>query len=286
MQSVQPTGEPGRYAADISEIWNCPIVPHGGLVTALVLRAVEAEVAAPEQTLRTVSTMFAGQVKPGPVEIDVTILRRGRSMSQATATIRNLGANAGHSLIAAFGGERPGFEFTDATMPDVDPPEACPSFREDPPDGFENRTFMSFWEYVEGRPCLGHAPWDDAPRTVSDRAAWYHFDESPMLDDGRLDPLALVTMCDTMPGSIGERMGWVSQQWLPPSVDLTVHLLGDCRSEWMLAHNRARFAGDGYASAEMLIWSPDGQLVAYGTQMMVFAFPDGPIRDDERRPRW
>ena len=28
-----------------------------------------------------------------------------------------------------------------------------------------------------------------------------------MLDDGRLDPLAILTLCDTMPGAVGERMG-------------------------------------------------------------------------------
>jgi hypothetical protein len=46
----------------------------------------------------------------------------------------------------------------------------------------------------------------------------------------------------------------------------------------VLAHNRARYAGDGYASADMALWDcgPDGAdrplLVAYATQLFLFSF--------------
>ena len=45
------------------------------------------------------------------------------------------------------------------------------------------------------------------------------------------------------------------------------------RSEWVLAVNRARFAGDGYASADQELWDmhgPEPVLAAYGTQVMFF----------------
>jgi hypothetical protein len=51
-------------------------------------------------------------------------------------------------------------------------------------------------------------------------------------------------------------------------------LLGSCRSEWVFAHNLARHAGQGYASADMALWDfgPDGddegRLVAYATQVL------------------
>ena len=99
-----------------------------------------------------------------------------------------------------------------------------------------------------------------------------------MLDDGRLDPLALIVLADTMPGAVGEKVGRNDPPWFAPSVDLTVHLLDHCRSSWVLAHNRARFAGDGYASADMALWDcgDDGRatprLVAYATQMFLFTF--------------
>ncbi len=59
-----------------------------------------------------------------------------------------------------------------------------------------------------------------------------------------------------------------------------MHLLDECRSEWVLAHNTARYAGDGYASAEIALWdygdelADDPRLVAYATQMFLFTFAD------------
>jgi acyl-CoA thioesterase len=283
--AVGSRGEPGAYLADIGEEWNCPIVPHGGLVTAATVRAMAAELGRPDQTLRSVTTVFAAQVLAGPVEIDVDVLRRGRSISQTGAIARSPGSDAGHHTVAVFGAPRDGFSFTDTRPPSVPPPDECPSFRDPPPPGWERRVFMNFWEQVEGRPASGHPPWDDYEPTTSERSAWYRFDEPPMLDDGRLDPLAVVTMCDTMPGAVSERMGRRNQHFLPPSCDLTVHLLGDAHTEWVLAVNRARFAGEGYASTEMEIWDATLEhLVAYATQQMFFVFPDGPPPPEERVP--
>ncbi len=281
-------GADGAFRAFIGEEWNCPIVPHGGLVTATTLRAMIAELDRPEQELRSVTTVFAAQVSPGPVDVDVTVLRRGRSISQVSATARTPGADAGHVTLAVFGADRDGFSFTDAQPPEVPLPHECPSFRDPPPPGveFARDVHMNFWDQLDGRPASGHPPWEPYVPASSERSAWYRFDEPPMLDDGRLDPLAVVTMCDTMPGAVSERMGRRNQSYLPPSCDLTVHLLDDARTEWVLAVNRARFAGNGYASTEMEIWDETREhLVAYATQQMFFVFPDGPPPPEERVPR-
>jgi len=63
-----------------------------------------------------------------------------------------------------------------------------------------------------------------------------------------------------------------------------VHILGPASSPWLLASNRARYAGDGYASVEMELWDPGRGLVAYATQMMFFSFPDGPPSAEQRHP--
>jgi hypothetical protein len=100
-----------------------------------------------------------------------------------------------------------------------------------------------------------------------------------MLDDGRLDPLAILTMCDTMPGRSAN--AWAA----------AAAATGSRRAATSRAHARRRAHRmdprgqplpprvGGYASAEMEIW--DGtceHLVAYATQQMVFVFPDGPPR--------
>src|SRR5688572_26834940 len=99
----------GRYGAVVDPGWGLRPVPQGGIVTALAVRAMAAELGDDEQRLRTLTTVFAAQVASGPVEIDVEVLRRGRSMSHLRAEVRNPGSARGHLTTAVFGRPREGF---------------------------------------------------------------------------------------------------------------------------------------------------------------------------------
>jgi hypothetical protein len=189
-------------------------------------------------------------------------------MSQVTATVRPVGADCGHTSVAVFGGARLGFEFTDVTCPVVPPPEQCPSFRDPLPEGVVGFPPASFWERLESRPAVGHAPWDQWEPTSSERVHCYRFDDPPVTEAGDWDPFALVALCDTMPGAVGERMGPGLPRWFGPSADLTVHILGNASAPWLLGHHHARHVGDGYGSVEMELWDPARGLVAYATQML------------------
>ena len=117
-------------------------------------------------------------------------------------------------------------------------------------------------------------------------ASAFQRDSSVVADEtvpGRF--LALVCLCDTMPGAVAERMGQpIDHQWYGPSADLTVHLTGTARSEYLLMRNFARRAGDGYASLEIELWDPTEGLVAYGTQTMIFTFSNGIPEGNDRFP--
>jgi len=276
---VTPTGS-GTYAATIDRAWNLNPLPQGGIVTALALRAMAEELGDPSQVLRTLHTTFAAQVADGPVSVDVELLRRGRSMSHLRAEVTNPDAARGHLTTGIFGAPRPGFDFTDLRPPSGVPgPDQCRSFRDPPPPGVPPFESMPMWsELVEGRLAIGHSHWEEFVPDRAERAFWYRFDQPPFLDDGTLDPLALVVLADTMPGAVGEKLADQDRAWFAPSVDLTVHLLDHARSRWLLAHNRARFAGDGYASADIALWDcgEDGtgqpRLVTYATQLFLFSF--------------
>ncbi|MGZ4726944.1 MAG: acyl-CoA thioesterase [Acidimicrobiales bacterium] len=266
-----------RFTATIDDRWMLLVVPQGGVAAALAARAMAATLDDSGQSLRSLTAVFAGQVSVGPVEIDVTVLRRGRSMSQLTATVRNPGAKAGLTAVAVFGAPRRGFEFTDLVFPDVEPPESLRSYRDPVPDGVDfefDRPPMPFWEeIVECRPATGRPPWEPFEAGPAEIVYWYRLDNPPVLDDGSLDPIGAIVMCDTMPGAVFQRIGPDEGNWFGPSADFTIHLLGPARPGWLLAHNRARHAGDGYASVDMALWDPtDRHLVAYATQMMFFAF--------------
>ena len=286
--AIPDPARPGRYQWELSANWVVTEVPQGGVVAAVAARAMAASLDQPDQVLRSISVVFAGLVRPGPVEVEVTVLRRGRSLSQMAATVRNQGAEAGLTALAVFGATRPGFEFTDVSCPEVEPPEACRSFRDPLPDGVAQSrvTASPFWSRVEGRSAVGHAPWDRWLPTTSETIAWYRFDDPPIGPEGGLDPLALVALCDTMPGSVCERMGGTDVEWFGPSADLTVHIVGGASGGWLLSRGRARQAGEGYASIEVELWDADRRaLVAYGTQQMYFQFFGDPPAGDQRRPR-
>jgi acyl-CoA thioesterase len=274
---IEDVETPGRFRVVLSEEWNAPFLPHGGLIAATAARAMERHLNVPDQRLRTLTTTFVSQVRPGEVVLDVSVLRRGRSMSQALVTLRTGENSVGSIAVGVFGADRPGFGFVDSTIPEMVPPEQCPSFRDTPADA-EGVIPASLWDRMEGRTVKGHKPWEPHRSTTSEQVYWYRFDERPEQPDGTLDRLALLVMSDTMLGAVYERMGTGLPVWIAPSVDLTVRLFGDVRSEWVLARNTARYAGEGYVSLENELWDPDqGTLVAHATQLAMFSFPNDDV---------
>ena len=276
--AVRATGD-GRYAATLDPSWNLFPYPQGGVITAIGLRAMAAELGDAAETLRTLHTTYVAPVTDGELEITVDVLRRGRSMSHLRADVRNAGAAAGPVTTAVFGAGRFGFEFTDLAVPAAPPPADCPSYRDPPPPGFAGFREAPFWATrVEGRTAVGHLPWDVYEPTSSACAKWLRFDETPYRDDGSVDPFALVVPADTMPSSIHERVGPQERKWFGPSVDLTVHVLDEWRADWVLASHTARHAGGGYASVDTALWDCGAEgaelprLVAYATQVMFFTF--------------
>jgi acyl-CoA thioesterase len=272
---VSRVGE-GCYSATISRSWNLAVAAQGGVVAAIAARAMEAELGT-GQSLRSFHGVFASPVPVGPVEVEVGVIRSGRSISQVQATVRPVGAPAGFTALAAFGQERPGFSYTELEMPRVPPPEECGSFRDPPPpeSDLTSEPLFEFWrDVIEGRPALGHAPWDTTERGAAEVATWIKFEHPPTEQNGQFDPLALLVAADMMPAAVFEKVGPAERDWFAPSVDLTVHLNDSPTGPWILNHNRAHFANDGYASAEVALWdphAPDGpRLLAWATQVMFF----------------
>jgi acyl-CoA thioesterase len=266
--SVEPLGG-GRYRCALSGRWNAAVHPFGGVVAAIALRAAECELGDASQTLRTATALFVSPVTVGPLELSAQRLRVGRTGSQLLVQVRNAGqADGGLALLAAFGRERESFAFTDAESPEAPPPERCPP-PSDPPPGFRHFR-ASFFEQLETRTVRLNAPWEtgwEAGRAEAVR--WMRYRVAPRLADGALDPLALVALSDTMPPSIGQRLGPERPAFYAPSIDHTVHPFATTREEWLLVRSRCRRAGEGYASAECEIWSRDGRLLLYATQLML-----------------
>jgi acyl-CoA thioesterase len=262
-----------RYEAFVSADWNAPIYPSGGLTTAIALRAMEAELGAPELRLRTFSTMFVSTVAGGRILVDVEKIRLGRRMSHLRATVRNGAEGAGHVVTAAFGESRDGFDFTYSTMPDVAMPEDCEPMPEPPPGVLRWRS--SFFDNVELRRVRSYSAFEtDWEGGRAEALRWMRYVIAPRRADGSIDPLSLIGLADTMPPAIAQFIGPGYPIFHAPSVDLTMRFFADTSEEWVLVKALAHHAGDGYASAEVSIWDRSGTLLANGAQMMLLRFPD------------
>jgi len=278
--AVTAVGE-GRYTATVGAEWVLALVPQGGVLAAIAARAMATELHVDEgvaQGLRTFHGVFVSPVPAGEVLVEVRVLRRGRSVSQAQATVHGPDGSTGFTALAVFGAARPGFAFTELAFPDVPAAEDQPSFRDPfPPEaGDVERIHFPFWEEVlEGRPALGTPFWDTTTvRDKAESATWFRFEQPPVAPDGRLDPFTGFVFADVMPGAVFEKVSPTEDRWFAPSLDLTVHLFGAASPGWVLAHYRAHRADDGYASVDAAVWDPRGpdgpELVAYATQQMFF----------------
>ncbi|HEX2576473.1 MAG TPA: acyl-CoA thioesterase domain-containing protein, partial [Aquihabitans sp.] len=201
----------GRYTATIGQEWVLALVPQGGILAAVAAKALAAELHVDEgvvQPLRSFHGVFVSPVQAGPVVVDVQVLRRGRSVSQAQATVRSPDAAAGFTALAVFGSPRPGFTFTELAYPEVPDPEGQPSFRDPlpPESGVVDRPNFPFWDDVlEGRPALGTPFWEDTPRERAESATWFRWERPPLGPDGRLDPYSAFVVADVMPGAVFEK---------------------------------------------------------------------------------
>lgn len=268
-------GVPGRYTCELNDEWIAPVIPFGGLMSTIAVRAMQAALPDATQTLRTVTTTFASQIPVGTAEIDVEVLRLGRGMSQLMSRVRSRENHGpGHVTTAVFGTPRQhGFEYTDLTPPEAPPPQDCPP-PEDPPGDYAKWRAPVF-ENFESRRVRGHAPWhtDWEAGGPAEQVRWMRFLETPRLPSGELDPLSYITLADFMPGGIGQKLGPHYPIFWGFSCDLTVHCFATTRSEWLLQRIHCRDAHDGYASGEIEMWDEDRRLVAYATQMMFLSFP-------------
>src|SRR3954469_15258391 len=83
---------PGRFHADIPEAWKVMYI-FGGVSMYAALRAMEEALHRDDLDLVTANAIFLAPVPPGPITIDVDVLRDGRRASQVAADLQVAGMN-------------------------------------------------------------------------------------------------------------------------------------------------------------------------------------------------
>lgn len=249
--AIEPTG-PGSFTADVDPSWHVRRGANGGVVAAVILRALGAVVDDAERVPRSLTLHYTGPFDEGPTQIDAAVVRSGRSMTTAQARATRDGAPVVLAL-GAFSTPRPTVEFNDIEMPDVPPPDAltpAPRVEGGP-------SFAGHWEY---RLAAGSPPFSGARHAHA--AAWM----APR-DRTPLDYPLLAALTDAFyPALFATQTGPVAV----PTVDLTIHFRNplpvDDEGPW-LGVFRTHLATDGFLEEDGEIWSRDGVLLAQSRQL-------------------
>ena len=139
---VNPAGE-GRYALDLPDGWQQGRGLFGGLVTGLMVRALELH--RPGRPLRSLTAELCGPVQPGAAALELEALRDGSNVSTVAARLRQGGEVLAHGVgvLGAARAGAPGGVVTEGPGGGAGWREVAPLAIE-PPVG---PAFARFWEF-------------------------------------------------------------------------------------------------------------------------------------------
>ena len=265
---------PGRFSGHIPEAWRV-MYAFGGTTMATALRAASEAVDRDDLDLVSADATFCQAVPCGPVGVHVETLRQGRSGAQALVRLwaldpedRDPTGPVGNDLVVTcvFGrrDDSP-LRFVGVRPPVVPGPDDC-AIRPTP----EGSPFASinYHAQTDFRPALGFNAWDrdDVPPAEPRTASWFRFLRSPMRPDGTWEPGTLAVPADVLGPAVHAGIGSSAGFFLVISLQISLQLVADVRTDWLLQHTRGHIADAGNATGTAELWDEDGGLVALATQ--------------------
>jgi hypothetical protein len=245
----------GRWKGVVSPDWSIGAVPNGGYVQAIALDAVARSLPHPHPL--SVTTHFLRPCVDGAVDVEVEVVRAGRSVSTAMARLVQQGKER-LRLLAAFGdlSTAGGLSILRRAPPTLAPPEDCvaPTGQTDPgPDA------PSIATRVEVRIDPASAGWLDGHTDgITSYHAWTR------LADGRApDAMCLPLLVDAMIPAV---FAAIPRQWVP-TLELTTHVRGIPAGGWLAASVGTHFVIDGAFEEDCELWDSRGRLVALSRQL-------------------
>ena len=246
---------PGRYSATVPTGWDVAGNSHGGFLASLAGRALRDATGRPDPI--TFTAHYLRTVGSGPVEIATEVVRSGRRLCTARATVSD-GERPLVSVLATYGDlsdtDPAAPELIDGSPPDLPLPSAC--VRVVPGDPFP----PAFMGNVE----LRLHP-DDAGFLRGCRSGEARIRGWLGLPDGEeMDSIALLTAVDAFPPTIFNvdlPVAWV------PTVELTAHLRCRPAPGPLACEVRTRFVSSGFLEVDGEYWDRTGRLVAQSRQL-------------------
>jgi hypothetical protein len=255
----------GRYGAVLDPGWAVGAKPNGGYLLAVLARAAVAEAAigatADLPHPAAVSAHFLAAPDPGPAEVTVEVLRRGRSASQARATLVAGGRRCVDALVTCGRLEPAGVPYWSAVeTPQLPPEEDCvPAPATDP------RFTVPIFAEVQVRVDPATAGFAmDRPAMAGEIRGYARMAPTPP------DPYAVLVALDILPPAtfdLGLLGSWV------PTMELTAYLRALPADGPLRVRQRARLVAVDRVDEDCQVWDSTGALVGSATQLAAVRLP-------------
>jgi hypothetical protein len=235
--------------------WTIAGKPNGGYLLAILGRA--ATMAGPHPDVIAASAHYLASPDPGPVAVEVEVLRAGRTASQVRARLSQHERPCVESPVTASTMASSAPPYWDGGVPDpfVVPYEECTPVLPHLPDG----TRVAILEQIDVR----LDPTSDGftrsePRGRGELRGWL-----ALPGGGNFDPASLLSAVDAFPPATFavEFAGWV------PTFELTVYVRALPSPGPVRVLQRAGMIADCRVNEECFVWDSSGRLVAHGTRL-------------------
>ena len=253
--AVAPAGD-GVGSATISDQWAVARGPNGGYVAAMMLRALEAQVADPARAPRSLTLHYLRPPATGPCTLHVTVERAGRTLTSLSARLVQDGQTMVVAL-GAFAADFPSAVDYATPAPAVGPPTA--ELRT-PPEALD---LPPIARRAAVAPVFGAEPFTGSDESVT--GGWLRLTEPHVADAA-----ALAFYADAwLPVSFVRLTGPA----LAPTIDLTIHFRarlphpGMAPEDPVLARFTSSTSHGGFFEEDGEIWAPDGTLLVQCRQL-------------------
>lgn len=260
LASRQRSGD--RVDFQLGEDWQQGRTAYGGVVAAVAVQAMRDVAGAnwpADVSLRSLQCAFIAVVEPGPVQVQVEVLRQGRNVCQAMARVSPRG-RLGTVAMGVFSADRP----SQLTQRLLQRPPARAEAESLPSRPYIAGRMPPFLQHVEMRGCQGALPFSGRASTQS----MVHL-RLRDADAHAIPPDVLTVLLGDAPATpaLSEPSGPVPTSSVTWSMELRP-VARDLAGGWWRIDSESLHVDGGYVNHAARLWAPDGSLAAVGSQVV------------------
>lgn len=254
VSGLVPSG-PGRFDADVAPEWTIGGKPNGGYLLSMLGKAATS--AGDHDHVVAASAHYLRSPEPGPVTIEVGLLRGGRTASQVRACMSQGDQDCVEALVTVSHLDRDSVPYWEAGLPEMTqvPFEQCSVLVPQMPDGIR----VAIMEQVEVRLEPESMGWTTGEAGGRGRLrGWLALPAGEAFD-----PSSLLYAVDAFPPATLdiERAGWV------PTLELTAYVRALPAPGPVRLLQQAQLIDARRVDEACFVWDTTGRLVAQGTQL-------------------